>query len=532
MSWINKHKRVWRVAILVLLLVAIMGPWTFDRIHVPSEYPCSAPNIRLEGDFCGTPMSGIWIFSWIIGGFINTGVGLVTGATVFADRGGEFLREFLFIMVLLLLVLPFFSTLLLILRGDRRRRQMFHVAAWDLAAGAGLLGTSSFSRLHWALWGIWLYIGLAVSALILEVLTLAAERRPRQGRRAMRMIVSFLFALIVLLIAYWLFIGWGMPNALIIAAILIVLVIACWLFVSALAWAARRMSARVWIYAGLFILAGLVLPTSMLVEIFPDRLSLPFGTLLATTLFMMPSIALVIAALLLYSGLNLYQEWQNAGAVEGGGSQAQRKYAGRAVVVVLVLSALLLAKTLYNLYWLMVWEKTDDSFGYLWLVVPVLAALFSGVTLSIALPGRTNLAGYLYSLLISALMIAVSARAQSVDFRQLTEERAGRVSQAIESYYAREGRYPQDLRQLTPWYVLSLPGPVIIYGQDWCYAGGDDYYRLGYVYREHWSDPRLIGRIYKTKGKAPDLYRMCEEEVIASQKRYPDYPYEYWMEGE
>jgi hypothetical protein len=182
MSWINEHKRVWRVAILVSLLVAIMGPWTFDRINVPSEYPCSAPNIRLEGDFCGVPMSGIWIFFWIIGGVINTGVGLVTGATGFADRGGEFLREFLVITVLLLLVLPFFSTLLLIVRGDRRRRQVFNVAAWGLAAGAGLLlGATGFSRLHWALWGIWLYIGLTASALILEVLTLAAERRLSQG---------------------------------------------------------------------------------------------------------------------------------------------------------------------------------------------------------------------------------------------------------------------------------------------------------------------------------------------------------------
>jgi len=530
MSWINEHKRVWRVAILVLLLVAIMGPWTFERINVPSEYPCSAPNIRLEGDFCGTPMSGIWIFFWIIGGFINAGVGLVTGATVFADRGGEFLRAFLFIMVLLLFVLPFFSTLLLIVRGDRRRRQMFNVATWDLAAGAGLLlGRSSFSRLHWALWGIWLYIGLAVSALILEVLALAAERRPRQGRRAMRMIVSFLFALIVLLIAYWLFTGWGMPNALIIAARLFVLVIACWLFVSALALAARRMSARVWIYAGLLILAGLVLPTSMLIENFLDRLSQPFENLLAITLFFLPSIALVIAALLLYSGLNLYQEWQNAGAVKDGGSQAQRKHAGRATVVVLVLSALLLTKTLHNLYWLTVWDNTYDSFGYYWLVVPVLAALFSGATLSIALPGRTKLAGYLYSLLISALMIAVSARAQSVDFRQLTEERAGRVSQAIESYYAREGRYPQDLRQLTPGYALSLPGPVIIRGQDWCYDRGDDYYRLGYVYREHWSGPYLTGRIYKTKGEASDLYRICDEEIAAIRKRYPR---RYLMDGE
>ena len=49
------------IAGLLSLLVAIMGPWTFDLIHVPSEYPCSAPFIRLEGDFCGTPMSGGWI---------------------------------------------------------------------------------------------------------------------------------------------------------------------------------------------------------------------------------------------------------------------------------------------------------------------------------------------------------------------------------------------------------------------------------------------------------------------------------------
>jgi hypothetical protein len=179
MSWINEHKRVWRVAILVLLLVAIMGPWTFDRINVPAEYPCSAPDIRLEGDFCGMPISGIWIFSWMIGGFIIMGVELVTGATGFADSGGEFLRAFLFIMVLLLLLLPIFSTLFLIVRGDRRRRQVFNAAAWGLAASIGLLiGITIYQKLFWRLWGIWLYIGLAVSALILEVLTLVAGTRP------------------------------------------------------------------------------------------------------------------------------------------------------------------------------------------------------------------------------------------------------------------------------------------------------------------------------------------------------------------
>jgi hypothetical protein len=213
MSWINEQKRVWRVAILVLLLVAIMGPWSFELVNVPSEYPCSAPFIRLEGDFCGTPTLGIQYLVGTIVGVINRGVGLVTGATGFASRGDELFREFLFMMVVpFLLVLPFFSTLLLLVRGDRRhsvlypvpvglldpgaqgpragqvrpstgRRLAFNIVAWSLAAGAGLLlGVLNVLRPGWwMVWGIWLYIGLAVSALILEVLTLVAGTRPGQG---------------------------------------------------------------------------------------------------------------------------------------------------------------------------------------------------------------------------------------------------------------------------------------------------------------------------------------------------------------
>jgi hypothetical protein len=69
-------------------------------------------------------------------------------------------------------VLPIFSTMLLILRGDRRCRRLFHAVAWALAAGLGLLyGMVSHTSASWALWGVWLYIGVAVSALILEIVT-------------------------------------------------------------------------------------------------------------------------------------------------------------------------------------------------------------------------------------------------------------------------------------------------------------------------------------------------------------------------
>ena len=127
-------------------------------------------------------------------------------------------------------------------------------------------------------------------------------------------------------------------------------------------------------------------------------------------------------------------------------------------------------------------------------------------------------------------MILVSTLAQRVDFRALTSQRADRVVQSIESFYAREGHYPESLSELTPRFILVLPEPIIIYGQEWCYESGDGYFRLGYVDREHWSDPRLIGRIYKTEGSPVGQSLMCEAEVATLQQADPFIS--YWMESQ
>lgn len=175
MSWIHAHKNVWRAAILVVGLVALVGPWGFDQINVPAEYSCSPPNVRLEGDFCGLPLQGFRILGWFVLGLISTSADLVTGAIVFSDWA----RQLLF--YLLLLVLPLISTLLLLLRGDRRRLRIFSIAAWGLAAGMGLvIGLLNYPRLFWILWGLWLYIGLGFSALTLEVLSLRRAATTRQ----------------------------------------------------------------------------------------------------------------------------------------------------------------------------------------------------------------------------------------------------------------------------------------------------------------------------------------------------------------
>jgi hypothetical protein len=243
----------------------------------------------------------------------------------------------------------------------------------------------------------------------------------------------------------------------------------------------------------------------------------PFSTLTSTTLFLLPSLALVNAAFLLFPGLS---------SVSSGATN------NRTTKLSFVLGILLVIKTLHNLYGLTLWDNTYDPLGYLWLIIPIFVVLLCGLTLSIALPGRMKLTGTAYSVVTSILLIVVSVLAQSVDFRQETTRRAERTVRAIESYYVREGSYPEALSQLSPWYALSLPKPMVIYGQDWCYESGDGYYRLGYIDREHWSNPNLIGQVYRSVGEAPADVTICKEEFVAIQNSQPDYPYSYSMGSE
>ncbi len=278
----------------------------------------------------------------------------------------------------------------------------------------------------------------------------------------------------------------------------------CGLFALVLPKIIERVNPKVWIFTGLILLALLLIPTSLL-----------FSNLTTAAFFLIP-LALVNAAFLLYSGLSLRSSEPQA----------------RIIIPIFFVGILLILGTLFKIYDLTVWDTTYDPLKYILLFAPMLAILLSALTLLIALPSKTKLAGIAYLLLVPVLMIWVSTLAQQVDFRVLTSQRAERVVQAIESFYAREGHYPASLSELTPRYILALPEPVIIYGQTWCYESGDGYYRLGYVDREHWSDPRMIGRIYKAEGQTSEQSLMCEAEITAIQQSNPDYPYSYWMESQ
>lgn len=181
MSWINEHRRVWGIAILAILLLAGVGPWSFDLIDVPAQYPCSAPFIRLKGDFCGLPLPGMWVLSILPGALVALAVGTLTGELAFADV----VRIFLEILSVLFVLLPVISALFLVLPGPLQYKSKLHLAAWGLAVVVivrWLPLTFEYSPDH--LWGLWLYMGVVCSVLILGVVMFTVRCPSKQADRS------------------------------------------------------------------------------------------------------------------------------------------------------------------------------------------------------------------------------------------------------------------------------------------------------------------------------------------------------------
>ncbi len=118
-------------------------------------------------------MSAIWLYPWVVISFFSSIVGLISGDLAFTRWVIGFL--------IFIPVLPIFSTLILILRGNHPGRQIFTIIAWGLAIAIVLLQwIDNLPQLFWLLWGILLYIGVAISALILEILALMEGRKLNQ----------------------------------------------------------------------------------------------------------------------------------------------------------------------------------------------------------------------------------------------------------------------------------------------------------------------------------------------------------------
>jgi hypothetical protein len=136
----------------------------FEQINVPAEYACDKPFIRLEGDFCGSPLSGFQFFSLFTGGFFQMIVEMFKGN--FAGSARELL-----VGLPILLLIPFFTTLLLIWKKDSRKLQTINLSIWSLALILALLVNDK----AFYLWGPRLYSVLAIGTLIVEMIIWKAK---------------------------------------------------------------------------------------------------------------------------------------------------------------------------------------------------------------------------------------------------------------------------------------------------------------------------------------------------------------------
>ena len=162
------------MAILILFVISMLGPWMFDLINVPAEFTCSKPNVRLYGDFCGLPLSGFEFFKLFIGGFFNMLSTLTTGSFV------NYPQE-LFVGLFVLSLIPFVTSLLLLWKKEPRRLLTINLIAWILALIPTLfmfiLMAVQRSGYIFRLWGLWLYILTALGAVILEISIWISKRR-------------------------------------------------------------------------------------------------------------------------------------------------------------------------------------------------------------------------------------------------------------------------------------------------------------------------------------------------------------------
>ena len=161
MSRVSVLMTVGRVTALVLLLVAMVGPWTFDS-HPDAEESCSAPLVWLGGGRCACLVSFMKAFE------------------VTMKWGNHGLMWLLFLPLL-----PFLSTLLFLLGRGRPWLWAFHVTAWGLAAAFSIVVLALFWHEYGALsvrlWGVWLSAVVAVALVAGEILA-AKQRLGREPR--------------------------------------------------------------------------------------------------------------------------------------------------------------------------------------------------------------------------------------------------------------------------------------------------------------------------------------------------------------
>jgi len=234
----------------------------------------------------------------------------------------------------------------------------------------------------------------------------------------------------------------------------------------------------------------------------PDWLS----RIASIALFLVPGAGVILAARLVYTPL--------AGEFD----QRWLKYAvRRRLIASLVVAAGILLLVSYQIVTASIWDAATDGLAGIYLtMLTCIASIAGAILLYWSLKEWRKRAARIFDLVVPLAMIGAFGIGWSISPVTVTERRAETVNRAILRYYQKNNGYPETLSELRPWYLPVVLGPVIIPGQTWCYEGGQDYYRLGYVYRKFFSAPAMV-RVHAAVGMPPDPAWECEDEAA----KYP-----------
>lgn len=178
----------------------------------------------------------------------------------------------------------------------------------------------------------------------------------------------------------------------------------------------------------------------------------------------------------------------------------------------------------YQMVLASVWDVATDGLGgpFLWTLVTI-SSMTAAMIMAWLLPGTRKLIALAFAVLVPLSMQYphwIGTYGPDGEWGMspayITERRAETITNAIEGYYKDHDEYPISLKVLFPQNLIHIPRPIMIPGQTWCYEGGPDYYRLGYVYRRCFSTPASV-RIHASSGEPPNSYWPCEDEAA----RYP-----------
>lgn len=171
-----------------------------------------------------------------------------------------------------------------------------------------------------------------------------------------------------------------------------------------------------------------------------------------------------------------------------------------------------------------IWGHMEDSEGgFVLVIIGIITGIGACILLAWRLSGSKKLVALILALIFATSFILAKQVGDNKTPESLTFQRALDINRAIEKFQARNGRYPETLSELTPWYLFTIPRPFMFRDLGWCYQGDEDFYRFGYVYRPIAYVPAeyIEIRIQGSAGVPPQGGWDCERDLEAKRAIAP-----------